>query len=191
MTALPKLLGPYEALEAPEAAFVPVGGRTLPFAMQPQQQTNWCWAAVTFSVSHYYPFNGRPVAQMSQCQLATNFVGRPSCLNPLPPYGADWPGNQMFTLEMPLEQAGHLGATVATLNFAQVAQQIEAQRPVCCHIKLGPGGHFLSITGYIANPEMDVFVQDPVPGPNSGYIPIAVFAHYRGGLWDESYLTAP
>jgi hypothetical protein len=191
MTVLPKILGPYVPLGSEELAFVPVAGKNLPFTMQPQQQTNWCWAAVTFSVSHYYPFNGKQAAQMSQCQLATYFVNRPSCLNPMPPYGSDWPGNQMFTLQMPLGEAGHLAGTAGVLNFGQIAQQIDVQRPVCCHIQMGGVGHFLAITGYIANPEQDIFVQDPVPGPYSGFMPLAAFMKYRGGQWDESYATTP
>ena len=46
------------------------GWHRIPFVMQHQQQTQWCWAAVSVSVSHYYsPWSGWTQCAMVNAEL--------------------------------------------------------------------------------------------------------------------------
>ena len=67
--------------------YVVVGDIDLKFTMQAQQQSNWCWAAVSTSVSHFYEFD-QLVDTMRGCQhaawsdrlLRRGRIGRMQCL---------------------------------------------------------------------------------------------------------------
>ena len=67
--------------------YVVVGDIDLKFTMQAQQQSNWCWAAVSTSISHFYEIN-QLVDTMRGCQhaawsdrlLRRGRIGRMQCL---------------------------------------------------------------------------------------------------------------
>ncbi len=187
------LLGPFVDVDNAQAA--PIVGNAptaLTFTMQSQQQDNWCWAAITSSICAFYPPpNGtRP---KEQCEIATTFLGVPCCLNPLPAPSADWPGNKTFSLEVPLNQFGHLAKPKIPgfLEFPSIVQEIDGQRPVCCHIDWGgeSDGHFVVIVGY-DSANQEVFVRDPSRSPVHGNLPYKGSATFPGGKWNETYLTS-
>src|SRR5918911_1240122 len=73
--------------------------RLLPFNMQPQQQTNWCWAATSTSVDHYYD----PGSGWTQCGVADGELGRTDCCGA----GAAGPCNVYGTLDTSLQRVGN------------------------------------------------------------------------------------
>ncbi len=196
--SLPAFLGPAVAIPLPAAAAMllqpapPAGGaaaRTLAFTMQTQSQTQWCWAATTSSVATFF---GHPAPAPTQCQVATNCLGGTCCQTP-----GSAACNVPFFLDRALTSSGNLAGTASgAVGFgpvapaaASVVDQIDAGRPLGCHISWnGGGGHFNVIYGYDAA-NQDVDVADPSFGNQT--IPYATFvASYRSaGCWDFSYLT--
>ncbi len=186
-------LGPFvDIANVQTAPAVGNAPRVLKFTMQAQQQDYWCWAAVASSICAFYPPpNGTPAKP--QCEIATTFLGIPCCLNPLPAPSADWPGNEEFSLEVPLDQFGHLAQPKigGALDFPSIIREIDAERPVCCHVDWGGGsdGHFVVIVGY--NPaNQEIVVRDPSHTPVHGSLRYVGRATFPGGAWNETYLTS-
>jgi papain like cysteine protease AvrRpt2 len=154
----------------------------LNFYIQKQVLGNWCWAAVTSSVSFYYN-GGSP---WSQGALASALIS-PSCAGinadnaPIAPPVC----NAVMDLAQALMLTGnYAGQTPAPLTFNDVAQQISQNSLVCCQIswEAFPQSHFVVIYGcegsnvIIGDPEGEIFS-----------IPYQSFlAGYRGGLWKRS-----
>lgn len=164
----------------------PIGGNSaqvaLPFAMQLQEMSNWCWAAVTSSVSQYFDSN----SQWTQCAVASKCLTEPCC-------SSDGPCNQPWTLDHPLSVTSNLKGSVfvGAASMVVIASEISKGRPVCCHIDWGNGmGHFVAVTGYSSGVN-DVEVQDPLVG--SALLPYATFvSNYQEiGTWGFSYFTEP
>lgn len=181
---LPAFLGPFTAVptSAAVAKFAaPLGGAaaSLPFSMQTQQQTNWCWAATSTSVSLFYS----AASAWTQCSVATQCLGGACCTQP-------GPCNTVYYLDQALSATGNLASTaLGALAFASIKTEIDNGRPPCCHISWsGGGGHFNTIHGY-DDATNDVDVADPFYGAQT--LPYATFVNsYRGvGVWDYSYLT--
>lgn len=180
-------LGPFEALRSPaEMHALPIGGgglaaNALSFDMQRQEQDYWCWAATTSSVSRYFN-SGSP---WDQCEVASASLGAECCAAPLP---CDRP----YTLDDPLGLVGNLQLLVASSDVREnVELEINAGRPVCCHITWTDGsGHFVAVSGYDWNTD-DVIIEDPLYGPQT--VPFHTFvSSYRGtGSWDFTYYTQP
>jgi len=65
-----------------------IQSRQLAFAMQAQTESNWCWAAASTSVSHYYWF----LSTWTQCRVANAELGRGDCCaSPAPgPCNVPW-----------------------------------------------------------------------------------------------------
>ena len=186
---LPAFLGPFVDLSASPAAAAPAGppadGVILPFTMQVQQQTEWCWAATAASVSAFY--NVAPV--LSQCQIASECLGgMECCITPLPPPPPPyWEGNCSYALDAALNVVKHLaaGPTGDILPFASIMNEINGRRPICCHISTG---HFNAIVGYHNDSNQDLVVRDPLYGEH--IVPYRVFVSgNNGSVWDDTYLT--
>jgi hypothetical protein len=179
-------LGPFDPLPAlpPIAHLSPIGGGAptlLGFVMQRQQQDFWCWAATTASVSAFFDSS----SPWTQCLVASHSLGRSSCC--VAPGPCDVP----FTLDQPLNHTNNLDSTLATNDsLSNVQSEIDAGRPVCCHILWNDGsGHFVALTGYDPSTD-DVVVDDPLYGSDT--MPYDEFAfRYHGGLgrWDFTYFT--
>jgi hypothetical protein len=181
--------GPQEMIAR---AVSPAGTNPLTFSMQSQLQTEWCWAATAASVSAFY----KDVPTLSQCQIASDCLSVPCCITPLPPPPPpDWEGNRWYTLDVALSVAGHrAGPPIqGPLDFPAIVAEIDAGRPVCCHIlwdQDSPGdGHFNAIIGY-DGVNRDVVVRDPSTTYGDGTFPYETFkSNYYGGKWDGTYLT--
>jgi hypothetical protein len=93
----------------------------------------------------------------------------------------------MWALEDALGVIHHLaeGPTGGVLPFSSIISEINAGRPVCCHISWG---HFNVIVGYYDDSAQDIVVRDPLFGEKT--LPYEMFvSSYHGGAWDDSYLT--
>jgi hypothetical protein len=175
--AVPSFLKPHASVSLTDAAATD-GTRTLNFNMVRQDLSNWCWAATTASVRAYY--GNRPPPQ--QCEIATQVIGRPCC----PPGKDNSPNNIMWALDDSL--GNRLSRVIPrAMTFEEIVSEIDARRPICCHVTIG-GGHFNAIIGYdTITREIDIV--DPLYGPHNNINYDNFRLDYRGGRWDYSYLT--
>ena len=172
--------------------------RTVPLAMQKQEMTEWCWAAVTVSVNLVF----RPASTHTQCELAGSVLSR-VCCSAGKPAPSD-PCNAPHELHPVLGRLHLLAADpiVKPLTFEHVRKEIDGGRPVCVLIKWldskghpGTRGHFIAISGYRVTPSQKQFVSigDSFYGPSE--IDYASFSSKDGGyrdgrgVWFASFLV--
>ena len=154
----------------------------LRFTMLPQEKTNWCWAATTASVSRFFD----STSTWTQSGVAAACLARSYCPQ-------EWPCNVPYYLDRALATTKNMRGSPAASNIevAIVREELQLDRPVCCHVKWnGGGGHFLAIYGVDADDE-DLQVADPLFGLST--LPYETFAtRYRGiGTWDYTYYLKP
>jgi hypothetical protein len=189
----PKLLGPFHPVPPSRAAQNVAASVDLDFPIQIQAHDNWCWAAVAAGVATYYArLAGQPA--IMQCAVATQFLrsqfapNTNLCNEPIPE-GADHPlalGGVLYRLGLLAgkEINGEIG-------FDDIVREIQAKRPVCCHIGYADDdGHFLVIAGYNAGTR-EIRVCDPAKSPEHGMLLYQGRTTFRGGPWDQTYLTQP
>lgn len=182
---------------SPTGPASPPQTKHLKFPRQDQQQTNWCWAAVTAAIDHFMD----PASSLKQCEIANFAVNnvrtnmqKPSfpgdcCQKMTPDY------NQQLSLHPPLIGIGRAGpAARGTLTFDQVREQIDKGVPIGVRIEWKDGtGHFVVISGYSIAPGMrTLMIQDPDSKTKTVEVPYEVFlTRYRGlGHWDETHRIA-
>jgi hypothetical protein len=152
----------------------------LPFTVQHQLQSQWCWAAVTSSVANYYK---NPA--WTQCRIVNDRLGQTVCCG----QGSSAACNRPWYLDQALSRVGDLENYIASpLSLAQIRTEIDAGRPV--GVRIGwrnGGGHFVAIGGYSGQNIVDV--HDPYWGYSS--VDYMTFrTNYRGlGMWTHSYRT--
>src|SRR4029079_4998564 len=83
------------------AGGAPTCGNPLRFTMQQQQQTEWCWAAVSVSVNLFY----HPASGQTQCAVANVAMGPTTCCQD----GSTAQCNQPWFLDQALQIVGDLG----------------------------------------------------------------------------------
>ncbi len=166
---------------APSIAAV-AARKMLALQMQAQTQTNWCWAAVTASICRFF----KPTTAWTQCNIAA------TCLNGLPCCTSPDPCNSPQPLTPALKSTGRLAAHGAgNIAYAAVINEINAGRPVACHITWPDGnGHFITVIGYNQGTGY-VDIRDPDPtAPPSITMPYTAFtSNYGAGRWDWTYRT--
>src|SRR6266567_5937703 len=133
---------PLGLVEAPGGA-PPGASKTLAFVVQHQNQTNWCWAAVTASIAAYYRNQG-----WSQCGVVNDRLGQVMCCQD----GSSAICNQPWYLDQALSRVGHLANYIsAPLSMQQIQSEIDAGRVIGVRIGwMNGGGHFITIRGYSA-----------------------------------------
>ncbi|TDO06481.1 papain like cysteine protease AvrRpt2 [Mycobacterium sp. BK086] len=138
----------------------------LPFVMQPQEQSNWCWAAVAVSVANYYDGTSR-----SQCSFVNTFLGRDDCC---PGPTAPSPCNVAEDIQPALEATGRWqGKKDGPVSAADLAviRDRPVGRPLVVEIHWKSSrpprlqNHFLAIIGHRVRDNM-VAVADPAYGPS-------------------------
>src|SRR5947207_5493093 len=99
-------------------------GNPLGFTMQPQQQTEWCWAAVSVSVNLYF----HATSGQTQCAVANTAMGQTTCC----PDGGSTQCNQPWFLDLALQLVGDLNAwSSGKAALASVKTEVLACRPFC------------------------------------------------------------
>jgi hypothetical protein len=156
--------------------------KALPFTMQMQTQSNWCWAATASSVSHYF----WRWSTWSQCRIANAELGHTDCCQSTVPA----PCNVPWYLDRALTRTRNFVSIQGPAAFSLVRAEINAGRPVGARIGWsGGGGHFMVIYGYslIGGVEY-VDIDDPIYGKS--HIPLSEFSSsYQGaGSWTHTYL---
>lgn len=155
----------------------------LPFNMQHQQQTEWCWSATTVSIADYYE---RPT-RWSQCSLVNAMFGLNTCCT----NGGSSDCNRPWYPDRALTLTNHLSRTaMGKPTFGGVAEEISHGNPVSVNIQWhGGGGHNPAVSGYDTSGST-LTIDDPWYG-RSYYVPYNTFPdQYNGGAdWYESYMT--
>jgi hypothetical protein len=156
----------------------------LPFTMQRQAQSEWCWAANSVSIAAFYD----PKSPWTQCALVCDQLGQKDCCTD----GSSAACNQAYYLSNALERVGHAGRNFADRPpLPAIAAEIDGGRPLgLCIDWTGGGGHFVTVDGCDEGAGM-IDVQDSLFGHS--YVPDETFpAQYQGGgTWSWTYLTCP
>jgi hypothetical protein len=124
----------------------------MPFPMEQQRESDWCWNAVSVSVNNYFS----PTSPLTQDEFAVNVLG-------VSLTEADQP----FYLSIALTDLKLLNGPPLKgfLSFSEIQEQLENNLPVCVKIGWDEGGfHYLVITGYGVSPGGDpqVHISDPL-----------------------------
>lgn len=165
------------------------------FQIQRQVQSNWCWAAVSTSVRHYY----QPASTLTQCQLVNQRTNRTDACQPGPgsdPAQANKAGDTVATLDT----LGHLAAAQGNaVAYADLRTQLLAGRPVFVRIQWAGGGrHAVAATG-LEDDDL-VIVSDPgsssATDPTQGTTSIVDYdvlktAYSGSGSWIGTGFTKP
>jgi hypothetical protein len=157
--------------------------RRLTFAMQAQLQSQWCWAANSTSVSHYYD----SASPWTQCSVVNAELNQATCCVD----GSTSQCNQPWYLDLALTRTGNLASFAGgTATLAQIQTEILKGRPVGARIGWsGGGGHFVMIAGYRCDAVGYFDIRDPIYG--SSDVAVATFTtSYQGsGSWTHTYYT--
>lgn len=161
----------------------PLGGSApvvLPFTMQAQVQTQWCWAATSVSVSFFY----NSTSKWTQCLVANQIIGSNCCHNAAP-------CNKPWYLDQALAVTGNFLAQFPPLRFNQVKAQLSNGNVIGVRVGWrGGGGHFMVIHGCKTLNGVNYFsIDDPIYG-KSEISETAFFNAYQGaGRWTHSFTT--
>lgn len=154
----------------------------LAFDCERQRQSQWCWAAVSVSISRYY----RPASAWTQCALVSAELDQPGCCEDGRPCDEPW------YLERALARVGHSdgGLAAGALSFPEIKAEIDAGRPIGVRIGWqGGGGHFVVIEGYSREEDGLLEVEDPLEG-HAQVTRDALRHRYGGsGEWTHTYRT--
>lgn len=164
------------------------------FTMQDQCHTNWCWAAVASSVSHYYD----ETSPHTQCLIANIELNRHDCCDsPCGTTGLEF--DVPHTLGSPLNRVRCLSRLTFDQRATrmQVQEEVSAGRPICVRTvwsgdeggELGPA-HFVAIVGYL--PDTDgLVIEDPLNGPTPEIKFDRFCSDYLDGrgVWTDTYFT--
>jgi len=158
----------------------------LSFEMQHQEQTLWCWAATTASVSRFFDPNSR---FGTQCNVVNAHFGRTDCCKNASSSNC----NRTTNLETPLKIAGHFKdrRIAGTGLWRNIMREIDNNCPLCVRVQWeGGGGHFLAIDGYHEGLNM-IAVDDPWFGASDVLLPIFQRKYLGSGTWTHSYRVKP
>ncbi len=160
-----------------------------------QQQTQWCWAAVSNSVSHFYDAG----STWTQCTIVNAELGQTTCCT----NGATAGCNQPWFLDRALTRVGCLLSMASgTLSFATVKSLINSGRPPCARQGWsGGGGHFMAIVCYFegllgqlagaGSTARRLRISDPWYGDSVVDYSVFVSGYQGSGTWTHSYRTQP
>jgi hypothetical protein len=162
-------------------------GPSLPFQVETQEESNWCWAAISSAVDRYY----NPYSFLTQCEVAAEMPGlqQNACIDPEQ-------NNAPEALQTALDVIG-MGNTPKTLgiDFKTLQSEIDAGRPVCARIEwTGGGAHFVVLCGYQewtrgVNTLATVDVADPFYPDSTRRFDDFPTSYHGGGVWSHTYLT--
>ena len=154
----------------------------LNFTVPLQTQTNWCWAAVSTGVAHYYS----STSTVTQCQVVNAQLSRTDCCKS--------PGSTSCNVTGYLDQGltfvGHLKSVQSSAaTYSVVSQAVNAGTPPCIRIGWsGGGGHFIGVFGI--EPTNMLWVTDPIYGQSLVSNATLTGGTYQGnGTWTHTYFT--
>jgi hypothetical protein len=159
----------------------------LPFDVEHQEMDNWCWAAVTASVTAYLVPQHR--GRWTQCAVATAELSRQCCSDPRP-NSCD----RTNTLDGPLSRVGHLRQPVISgyIRPQAIATELDADLPVPIRIQWpSRGGHFLAIRGIRKDGAVtSLHLTDPIYGRTTIDGNLLIQGGYQNsGSWSHTYVV--
>lgn len=165
------------------------------FAIETQEQKEWCWAAVAATVGQYF----FPQSPVRQCQIASEVVPgvNGTCCDSTHVSQCDQPAaleSALNALTNIVQQKLNKTSSDAALSFSEVQSRIDSGLPVCVHISWEDGnGHFVMISGYAISSTSGNWVDVSDPALGTSFTPYDEFTNsYLGiGRWDASYLVGP
>jgi hypothetical protein len=187
------LVGPLApAAAAPPPPPPPVLANHLCFTMFQQERENWCWAAVTLSVTRFYNTTG---IWTCQCQIASSGLGFVCC--PIGNHSDDCDVPWFLDEALAVTNNYKTYAPGGPASFVQIQTEIDGGRPLGVRIGWnGGGGHFVCITGYaIVAGVQKIIVKDPYPASSPFPCPdvwlYSALCSNEEGTWTHSYWTKP
>ncbi|MEB0048689.1 MULTISPECIES: papain-like cysteine protease family protein [unclassified Pseudomonas] len=170
------LVNPKLADVVPGAEHAPLAAASLNFNMQPQTQSNWCWAAVSASVGNYYG-----TGSWTQCGVATAALDRNCCNQP-------GPCNVYGYLDSALTiTRSYNGMNQGSLQLSAIENQICMGRPIGLRCAwYGGGAHFLTIYGTNGN---YLLIADSIYGYSTRAVNAFPGSYNGGGNWTNTYFT--
>lgn len=162
---------------------------TVEIAIQPQERTQWCWAAVAMGVSTFFDAG----SLWTQCSIATQVTGG-ACCGPQQDDCCDIPE----PLEAVLQSVGVTTQRSTGFDITAIAHEIvNEKRPVAIRIEWTDSGHvgeghYIVISGVESTAEFAsiqyVKVMDPLYGPAICSIDDLREAYTPNrGRWTDSY----
>ena len=161
--------------------------KTLAFVIEHQQQTEWCWAAVSKSVSTFFD----SAAGWTQCAIVNSEMGRSDCCTK----GGSPFCNCTWYLERALQRVSKFRNMLnSPSDRLTVRGEVDISNPMGARILWARGGgHFVALYGYDdSDPDhLLVVVGDPWYG--ASIVDFDTFTtNYLGmGSWTHSYFTRP
>lgn len=160
-------------------------GKTLTFVIEHQQQTEWCWAAVSKSVSAFF----NAATGWTQCKIVNAELARNDCCE-----GGNSPFcNRPWYLDRALQRVNNFGTTSNNpSDRPTVRGEVDAEDPMCARIQwVGGGGHFVSIYGYDDSDATKLLLVIGDPWYGTSIVSFDTFTNnYLGmGSWTHSYFT--
>lgn len=165
-------------------------------AMSGQEQSNWCWSAVTQAVKHWA---GKPRSQTDIATAHISYNGRAhSCASPRAAefngrdcgLGSDCSAvcNDPHILSVVLKENEHFSRYLAqddAPSFDDIVNSVNAGKPVPCRVQWSTdGGHFILVIGWTVdnNGSQLVHVLDPASAPANEPVPerILGFSQFVG-----------
>ena len=179
----PRFVAGYEAVDPLEIV--------LPFEVQSQQESEWCWAAVSTSIALFYA----PSGAVTQCEVVDQQLNRTDCCaNP----GSN-NCNQTGYLDQALQYVGCLSSEKGQGTYQDLVDALNSGTPPCLRIGWsGGGGHFIGINGINGVDgcvENDwIMVTDPIWGDSmvtyETLTSVQPGQGYQGnGTWTNTYFT--
>lgn len=168
---------------------IPPSGRILPLACICQEQTQWCWAAVTNMILHYH---GETFHQ--QCEFANFVFEKSECCEQPESYDNPCLPSRLSDLHK------HLGIrstkVLGSVSIDTLKNEINSGRPIgVAHVwksKYGYRGHHVLIYGWQPfQSELTFWVHDPDSNNRElGTIdyPELLEASGEGGEWDLTWI---
>lgn len=152
------------------------------FTIQPQEESEWCWAAVAVSIDKYF----NPGSPLTQCEIASRVIGHDCCNNGIS-------CNDAETLIQALRAINRWKRTVnGPVPFQLVKQELDAGRPVCARIKWKDGyAHFVVLVGYevLSSGAVHVDIADPWNPSTTVDFDHFATAYFGDGTWADTYLV--
>ena len=159
--------------------------RSYPFTMQPQERTQWCWAAVAASVAGYYDATKPP----SQTDVAGAQLGRNDC-------SQDNRCNIDGYLMAALRQVGHLKEwdILTPTTEERIYFEVDGRRPLCARLVWSFGtAHFVTIIGYaprdVPENHAGLAIADPFWGLSDIDHEDFPSLYAYGATWTDTYFT--
>ncbi|MGA7613999.1 MAG: papain-like cysteine protease family protein [Thermoanaerobaculia bacterium] len=163
--------------------------KRLELSCEHQEQTQWCWAAVTSAISAFYTVAG--TIRYPQCALARKQFDREDCCRS----GSEPACNRWWYLDQSLSGTRNLEQILAgrQVEIEELQKLLDAGRPVAARIEWpDTTGHFVIIAGYEATPDrVDLWILDPWYGDALHSLDSFSTSYQGSGRWESTYLTKP